>query len=210
MHITSAETLIRAAADVGVEVYIDNGRIRIRGAGTPPDDLIRQLRRHKADLLDHLKTRAEHKASPPEPGQAGTWGLSDQFEALAAHVDAVVASTTDDEAADAKVRYWRRQLDVMPRPADARLARVVERCKRMVFETFIRDAARLGWTERDLFGWAGPHAKAGHGLVVGLALMPSKDRPTVVRITADYAEVVTAAANRIRMPIRTEHPPIWT
>ena len=47
-------------------------------------------------------------------------------------------------------------------------------------------------------------------VVVGLALMPSKDRPTVMRITVDYAEVVTAAANRIRMPIRTEHPPIWT
>ncbi len=132
------------------------------------------------------------------------------FDVLAAHLSAVVACGTSEELIDADVTYWRRQLEAMPLPANRTTARIVTQCRKIMFEPWIRDAARLGWSERDLFAWVGPHAKAGHGLVVGLAMMPSKDRPRVARITAEHAEVVTAAGSLIEVPRRSEHPPIWT
>lgn len=131
------------------------------------------------------------------------------MEALATAIDALVASQTDEEATEANVRYWRQQLERVPLPANSRKAKCVLRCRQMAFESFIREAAALGWTERDLFGWGGPNVKAGHGLVVGLALMTKKPN-RVVEITADYAVIKSDGGVRIQVPRGSEHPPIWT
>ena len=69
----------------------------------------------------------------------------------------------------------------------------------------IKDSA-----QRSLFGLdpGFRHATARNGGVVTLAAMPPKSRPAVTRITADEAEI-TDAGNRISVPQRSEHPPIW-
>jgi hypothetical protein len=215
MHITSAEALIRAAADVGVEVYLDdNGTIRIRGDGPPPDDLIQQLRQHKVAIIDHLTARAppadprKMMTSPPpapEPGQARVC----QFAALATTIDDLVASRTAEDVTEVKVRHFRRQLDLMPTPANRKLAAIVERSRRLAFEPFVRDAVRLGWCERSLWSFAGLKADDGHGLIIRLAMAPPNTRPTVTRITRSHAEV-TVGGNHIRVPRNAgAAAPIW-
>ena len=166
-------------------------------------------RGHRGNFLEAKNNTTSPLTSPtPTPDPICD---PEAFDVLAAHLSAVVACRTSEELIDAGVTYWRHQLDVMPTPATKQQAKVVAFCRRAMFEQWVREAATAGWTERDLFGFAGLKAKSGHGLVVGLAMMPPSSRPVVTAVTADHAEVVTAAGSRIRIPRNAgTAAPIWT
>jgi hypothetical protein len=161
------------------------------------------------------KNPGEHKIPAqgvigPDMTPAPASGLDDQWAAVAAHLGALVGCQTPEDAADAKVRYWREALGAMTLPTDRKLADVIKACRAMAYEPWLRDAAALGWDERDLFGYAGAHAKAGHGLLVGIALAAEGRSLPSVTIAADHAEVVTDKGNRLRVPKQDGSPPIWT
>jgi hypothetical protein len=165
-------------------------------------------RGHRGNFL-----KAKNATTSPQTSPTPTSGPSydpKAFDVLAAHLDAVIACQTSDELADADVTYWRHQLDAMSTPANATTAQALKHCRRIMFEPWVRDAARLGWTERDVWGYAGPRAKAGHGLALGLALATPRDRAKVISITADDAIIETAKGNRISVSRNDAHPPIWT
>ena len=54
--VNAAEILDRATS-AGIEIFLIGDRVRVRAPQRPPDDLLAELRQHKADLLALLDTR---------------------------------------------------------------------------------------------------------------------------------------------------------
>jgi len=66
----SAATLIKQAHDAGIELRMENGKIKGRGDPAAVAKLIEPLRQHKADLIRWFTEAANDPESSPDPA---TW-----------------------------------------------------------------------------------------------------------------------------------------
>ena len=69
----TAVDALRRARDAGVAVVVDGDGVVLKAAHKPPQEIIDDLRRHKAELTALLDTRPTAGAEIPEPDDAAEW-----------------------------------------------------------------------------------------------------------------------------------------
>lgn len=134
-------------------------------------------------------------------------------------------SADHDYLARRQVAYWHARLQASTVPSDAQLSRLRAGCIALAGETWLMTAARLGWSDRDLFGVlpAAPFVRhEAWGLTVWLLWSPHNrtdaagngHRVSIVEITADCAGVRTPTGATFRRDRQTQWSdfagPLWT
>jgi hypothetical protein len=146
----SALPLIEAVQRAGGAIILQGDRLRLSAPEPLPENLLQELRAHKAEVIDHLQhargmERGRHPAAPTESGAAPGKALAAWSQGVA-----LLRGMTAPRAYPGRAR---QQLIV-----DA--------------ERFLHDwtaqAAALGWPDWELFGC---HRRAPWGRIDGMGLV---------------------------------------
>ena len=145
----TAAPVIEAVRRAGGRILVRGGHLRLSAPAPLPDTLIAQVRQHKAEILDVLRTAVPAASQRQRPG--------------ASPADTVRAS----------VERWRRGVERLgsmspppgyPEHAWTQLLADAER----FLDSWGIQAARLGWPAWELFGC---HRRAPWGRIQGMGLV---------------------------------------
>jgi hypothetical protein len=178
----SALALIDAARAEGLTLGVEGGNLIVEVDHDPPDELLAQLREHKAAIIVELR------------GGDPDWLAPDDLDERAA----IIA-----EGAEVP-RAWAEgyaALCAMPPPTGFR----PDRWQRIIYvtgvflERWAGEAIRCGWSDLDVFG-CDLDAPTARFDCMGLVLL--LERCEVVAIDRDGADLVTASGARQRFSRR--------
>ena len=167
----SARPLIEAVRRAGGAITLRGDRLRLSAPAPLPENLLRELRIHKAELIDHLQHAREADLGKP---------AAEPIERGAAPPGAMVAARV---AGVARLRAMPPPRNY-PEPAWRQLIVDGER----FLERWGAPAAALGWPDWELFGC---HRRAPWGRIQGLGLVPLLKGDEIAALTATEAVIRT-------------------
>lgn len=209
----SPSEIIAEVAKLGVALRVEGANIVHRGPrGALRPDLIAKLKARKPDIIAQL---ASAKApSAPCPANIA------ERSAIIADGDHCDRNIADSRAlAEAGYGSWqgffdaqhaeiRAALNRLPVPWPRESARLLEATRQFISSQWFDEALRCGWTLHELFGLDSftPLYEAAWGLVVGLALAPSKS-DEIANINEGTAVIVFKSAHGWRRRIEKRFTP---
>jgi len=167
----SALPLIEAVQRAGGAITLQGDRLRLSAPEPLPENLLQELRTHKAEVIDHLQ-----HARPSKLGQPAA-------EALANRTAPPVGAVTDWAAGVARLR-------AMPPPRNypehAWQQLIVDAGR--FLDGWAAQAHRLGWPDWELFGC---HCRAPWSRIQGMGLILLLRGDAVAALTESEAAIRT-------------------
>ena len=168
----SALPLIEAVRRAGGAITLRGDRLRLSAPEPLPENLLEELRAHKAEVIDHLQEARRPKLAPPETG-ALTHCTIPSVE-IASWVAGVAHLATMPPPSSYPAHAWQQLI------VDA--------------ERFLDDwapqAAALGWPGWELFGC---HRRAPWGRIQGMGLVLLLHGDPLAALTASEAVIRRAS-----------------
>jgi TubC N-terminal docking domain len=164
----SAVPLIEAVRRAGGAIALQGERLRLSAAEPLPENLLQELRRHKAEVIDHLQRAREGVGEPA--GESIEKGTAAPVKMIPTWAEGV-----------ARLRAM-----ALPRayPAHAWQQLIVDAGR--FLEDWAPQAAALGWPGWDLFGC---HRRAPWGRIDGMGLVLLLHGDQLAALTASEAVI---------------------
>ena len=166
----SAAPLIEAVRRAGGAIAVHDGRLRLSAPEPLPEELLRELRVHKAEVIDHLRHDRETALGQPaaEPSRKGK-ALA--VETLAAWSDGVARLRGMAPPRNYPQHAWQQLIIDVERFLDG---------------CWAAQAHRLGWPDWELFGC---HRRAPWGRIQGMGLVLLLHGDELAALTASEAVI---------------------
>jgi TubC N-terminal docking domain len=165
----SALPLIEAVQRAGGAIILHGDRLRLSAPEPLPEDLVQELRAHKAEVIDHLQHARGPKLAQPATDPL-TDGTVPPVELVASWVAGVARLATMAPPRTYPAHAWQQLITDAGRFLDG----------------WAQQAAALGWPDWALFGC---HRHAPWGRVQGMGLVPLLHGRQLAALTAMEALV---------------------
>jgi TubC N-terminal docking domain len=185
----SALPLIEAVQRAGGAITLQGDRLRLSAPDPLPENLLQELRLHKAELIDHLH-------------QAGQAGLAQPAAAALANRSAPAAEVVADWVAGVV------RLTAMPPPRnypDHAWQQLIVDAERFL-DGWAQQAVALGWPDWEIFGC---HRRVPWGRIAGMGLILLLRGDAIAALAATEAVIRTPTGARQtyrRKPCDPLHP----
>jgi hypothetical protein len=185
----SALPLIEAVQRAGGAITLQGDRLRLSAPEPLPENLLQELRTHKAEVIDHLQ-HARHSGLAQPAAKAVTNGTAPAVEVVADWVAGVVRLGTMPPPHTYPEHAWQQLIGDAERFLDG----------------WAQQAVALGWPDWEIFGC---HRRAPWGRVAGMGLILLLRGRELAALTASEAVIRTrtgAHQTYRRKPCDPLHP----
>lgn len=160
---------------------------------------------------------ADHTA-PSQVVQAVPMDRTPKIDACAERMSFALRIATEecgatlDEVTERQIAYWRHRIEVLREPSNPRLTCIKTACLTALAQRWAFDAARIGWSDCDMFGLdpVAPTIRSGIGLVPSLVLSAHRRPIRIVAINPSEAVIETGSGLRwCHYKCGRAGPPLW-